>query len=112
MTGMRLRPEAWRAKVVAPAILSPVGVRRRRGRRQRPPALLVDRFPGDVCISVNEEAIHGIPGKQALCEGDLVKLDLVVEKNGFYADAAVTVAVGAVSLVAGALIRAAPWSGR
>jgi methionyl aminopeptidase len=69
---MRLRPEAWRAKAVAPAILLPVGVRRRKGRRERPPALLVDGFPGNVCISVSDEAIHGIPGKRALCEGDLV----------------------------------------
>src|SRR5579863_4387835 len=75
------------------------------GARSAPP--VVYGFPGDVCISVNEEAIHGIPGKRVLCEGDLVKLDLVAEKNGFYADAAVTVAVGAVSPVAEALIRAA-----
>jgi methionyl aminopeptidase len=47
-----------------------------------------------------------------LREGDLVKLDLVAEKNGFYADAAVTVAVGAVSPVAAALIRAAEHSFR
>jgi methionyl aminopeptidase len=74
------------------------------GARSAPPR--VYGFPGDVCISVNEEAIHGIPGKRLLCEGDLVKLDLVAEKNGFYADAAVTVAVGAVSPAAKALIRA------
>jgi methionyl aminopeptidase len=75
------------------------------GARSAPP--LVYGFPGDVCISVNEEAIHGIPGERVLREGDLVKLDLVAEKNGFYADAAVTVGVGAVSPVAEALIRAA-----
>ncbi len=75
------------------------------GARSAPP--MVYGFPGDVCISVNEEAIHGIPGKRALCEGDLVKLDLVAEKNRFYADAAVTVPVGAASPLAQALIRAA-----
>lgn len=75
------------------------------GARSAPP--MVYGFPGDVCISVNEEAIHGIPGKRVLCQGDLVKLDLVAERNGFYADAAITVAVGAVSPLAGALIRAA-----
>jgi methionyl aminopeptidase len=75
------------------------------GARSAPP--MIYGFPGDVCISVNEEAIHGIPGRRELREGDLVKLDLVAERNGFYADAAVTVAVGAVSPVAGALIRAA-----
>jgi methionyl aminopeptidase len=75
------------------------------GARSAPP--VVYGFPGDVCISVNEEAIHGIPGARVLSEGDLVKLDLVAEKNGFYADAAVTVGVGAVSPLAGALMRAA-----
>ena len=64
-------------------------------------------FPGALCISVNEEAIHGIPGGRVLREGDLVKLDLVAEKDGYYADAAVTVAVGAVSPAAAALARCA-----
>ena len=50
-------------------------------------------FPGAVCISVNDEAIHGIPGDRVLATGDLVKLDLVAQKDGFYADAAVTVPV-------------------
>ncbi len=64
-------------------------------------------FPGALCISVNDEAIHGIPGERALEEGDLVKLDLVAEKDGFFADAAVTVAVGEVSARASALMRCA-----
>jgi methionyl aminopeptidase len=64
-------------------------------------------FPGALCISVNDEAIHGIPGERVLQEGDLVKLDLVAEKDGFFADAAVTVAVGAVSAQAAALMRCA-----
>jgi len=81
------------------------GVLSAEGARSAPP--IVYGFPGDVCISVNEEAIHGVPGIRVLREGDLVKLDLVAEKNGFYADAAVTVAVGAVSPTAEALIRAA-----
>ena len=64
-------------------------------------------FPGALCISVNEEAIHGIPGDRMLRAGDLVKLDLVAEKDGYYADAAVTVAVGEVSATASALARCA-----
>ena len=64
-------------------------------------------FPGSACISVNDEAIHGIPGHRALREGDLVKLDLVAEKDGFLADAAVTVRVGRVSETADALVRCA-----
>ncbi|MHB1328131.1 MAG: type I methionyl aminopeptidase [Gemmatimonadales bacterium] len=51
-------------------------------------------FPGDSCISVNDEAVHGIPGSRALRSGDLVKLDVVVEKNGYLVDAAETVTVG------------------
>lgn len=50
-------------------------------------------FPGDICISVNEEAVHGVPGDRVIREGDVVKLDLTAEKNGYVADAAVTVTV-------------------
>ena len=64
-------------------------------------------FPGALCISVNDEAIHGIPGDRVICAGDLVKLDLVAEKDGYYADAAVTVAVAEVSAAATALARCA-----
>src|SRR5262245_19272837 len=64
-------------------------------------------FPAALCISVNEEAIHGIPGRRVIQAGDLVKLDLVAEKDGFFADAAVTVLVGAVSEQAQRLARCA-----
>lgn len=67
-------------------------------------------FPGTACISVNDEAIHGVPGDRVLEAGDLVKLDLTAEKNGFVADAAVTVAVGDVSLAASSLARCAETS--
>jgi methionyl aminopeptidase len=75
------------------------------GAKSAPPK--VYGFPGAVCISVNEEAIHGIPGSRTLRAGDLLKLDLVAEKDGFFADAAVTVPVGAVSAEAEALVRCA-----
>jgi methionyl aminopeptidase len=58
---------------------------------------MVYKFPGASCISLNDEAVHGIPGERKLREGDLVKLDVTVEKDGFMADAAITVAVGQVS---------------
>lgn len=51
-------------------------------------------FPGVMCISVNEEAVHGVPGRRRLRAGDLVKLDVTAELDGFYADACVTVPVG------------------
>jgi methionyl aminopeptidase len=67
----------------------------------------VYNFPGACCISVNDEAIHGVPGGRVVGEGDLVKLDVTAEKDGYYADAAVTVRVGAVSDAAVALVRCA-----
>jgi methionyl aminopeptidase len=70
-------------------------VMRQHGARSAP--ALVYKFPGVSCISLNEEAVHGIPSRRKLHEGDLVKLDVTVEKGGFMADAAVTVSVGAVS---------------
>ncbi|HUB82109.1 MAG TPA: type I methionyl aminopeptidase [Bryobacteraceae bacterium] len=76
-----------------------------RGAEPAPPK--VYGFPGALCISVNDEAIHGIPGERALAAGDLVKLDLVAEKDGYFADAAVTVAVGEASAAAKALARCA-----
>ena len=61
------------------------------GARSAPP--LVYGYPADVCISVNDEAMHGIPGARVIQPGDLVKLDLVAEKDGFFADAAISVNV-------------------
>ena len=54
-------------------------------------------FPGVNCISVNDEAVHGIPGSRRLRDGDLVKLDVTAELDGYYADACVTVPVGEVA---------------
>ena len=51
-------------------------------------------FPGRLCISVNEEVVHGIPGKRVLRDGDLVKLDLTADKQGFVADATRMAVVG------------------
>ena len=67
----------------------------------------VYNFPGACCISVNDEAIHGVPGSRLLADGDLVKLDVTAEKDGYYADAAVTLRVGTVSDTASALMRCA-----
>lgn len=58
---------------------------------------LVYGFPGEICISLNDEAVHGIPGDRAVAPGDLVKLDVTAEKDGYMADAAVTVPVPPVS---------------
>lgn len=50
-------------------------------------------YPSATCISVNEEAAHGLPGPRRIAPGDLVTLDVAAELGGYYADAAVTVAV-------------------
>jgi len=62
------------------------------------PAFLGYRgFPASICVSVNEEVVHGIPGDRTIREGDVVSLDAGAVISGYYADAAVTVTVGAVS---------------
>jgi len=52
-----------------------------------------NEFPGTLCISINEEVVHGIPGKRKLQEGDIVSIDCGVEKNGYFGDHAYTFAV-------------------
>jgi methionyl aminopeptidase len=74
--------------------LDEIGARVMRQHGARSAPSLVYGFPGTSCISVNEEAVHGVPSGRALREGDLVKLDVTVEKDGFMADAAETIAVG------------------
>ena len=53
-------------------------------------------FPGTICISINEELVHGIPNKRKLQEGDIVSIDCGTLLNGFVGDSAITVAVGEV----------------
>jgi methionyl aminopeptidase len=55
---------------------------------------LTYHFPGTNCISVNEEAVHGVPSARRLLLGDVVKIDVTAELNGYMADAAVSVPVG------------------
>jgi len=54
-------------------------------------------FPANLCVSVNDEIVHGIPGERVLAEGDIVSLDLGAIVNGFQGDAAITVGVGEIS---------------
>jgi methionyl aminopeptidase len=63
----------------------------RHGARSAP--ALVYGFPGAICISVNDEAVHGVPGPRRLAAGDAVTLDVTAELGGYMADAAVTVLV-------------------
>lgn len=54
-------------------------------------------FPASLCVSVNDEIVHGIPGKRVICDGDIVSLDFGAIFDGFHGDAAITVGVGKVS---------------
>jgi len=54
-------------------------------------------FPASLCVSVNDEIVHGIPGERIINEGDIVSLDFGAIFNGFQGDAAITVGVGKIS---------------
>jgi methionyl aminopeptidase len=103
MEAMRrsVRPGATTAELDAIA----GGIFKRAGARSGPQ--LDYDFPGVTCISVNDEAVHGIPGKRKLSGGDLVKLDVTAELNGFYADACISVPVGKARKEASRLITSA-----
>lgn len=54
-------------------------------------------FPGSICASVNEELVHGIPGKRKLKEGDIISIDIGAKYNGYHGDSAWTYPVGNIS---------------
>jgi methionyl aminopeptidase len=68
---------------------------------------MVYGFPGTVLISVNEEIVHGIPGARVITRGDLVSLDVTVELDGYIADAARSLVVGAGTATARQLVSCA-----
>ena len=71
----------------------------------RPAFLNYRGYPRSVCVSINEEVVHGIPSKdRKINDGDIVSLDFGVEYDGYYGDAAVSVAAGRVSVQAARLI--------
>jgi methionyl aminopeptidase len=63
-------------------------------------------FPATLCVSINDEIVHGIPGQRVLHDGDIVSLDFGVIYNGFQGDAAITMGVGKISNEAANLIAA------
>jgi methionyl aminopeptidase len=64
-------------------------------------------YPATVCVSVNEEIVHGIPGKRVIQEGDIVSIDLGCTYKGFVADSARTVIVGEAAPERAALVETA-----
>lgn len=111
---VRLAIEAMRAEVragVTTGELARVGgkIMRENGARSAP--RMVYGFPGDVLISLNDEAVHGIPSDaRKVRAGDLVKLDVTFEKDGYMADAAMTVGVEPITDEARRLARCAERS--
>ena len=71
----------------------------------KPSFLGYRRFPASLCISVNDEVVHGIPGKRVISEGDLVSVDCGVFMNGFHGDSAYTFTLKGVSVEAQNLCR-------
>lgn len=74
-------------------------------RRAKPAFKGYSGYPYSLCCSVNEQVVHGMPGKRELLEGDIISIDFGVIMGGFYGDAAITVPVGRVSKNAETLIR-------
>ena len=70
----------------------------------------INNFPGSLCVSINEEVVHGIPGKRVLRNGDIVKLDVGAIYQGYHGDAAVTVPVGQIDESARCLVDATEQS--
>ncbi|MDD2597965.1 MAG: type I methionyl aminopeptidase [Kiritimatiellae bacterium] len=66
--------------------------------KAKPSFLGYHGYPAALCVSINEEVIHGIPGAREILPGDLVSIDVGVYYNGFHGDNATTVMVGAVDL--------------
>jgi methionyl aminopeptidase len=62
-------------------------------------------FPRSICVSINDEAVHGIPGNRKVAEGDVVCLDLGLVLEGFWADVGITVGAGRISREAERLIK-------
>ena len=81
-----------------------------RQRRVKPAFKGYRGYPRSICVSVNEEVVHGIPGPRRLKAGDLVSLDFGVKYDGYYGDAAITVGVGEVGEKARALMAATEQS--
>ena len=82
---------------VTTADLNDIATRFLASRGARPAFLGYMDYPAAICASINDEVIHGIPGKRRLRAGDIVGIDLGVEIDGYFADAALTVPVGDIS---------------
>ncbi len=87
---LRVLREAVRPGITT-AELDAIAARELAARGAQSSPALVYGFPGACCISVNDEVVHGVPGARVIAPGDIVKLDLTAQKDGYVADAAVTI---------------------
>jgi methionyl aminopeptidase len=86
--------------------LDRLALARTRARGAEPAFLGYHGYPASLCVSVNDEVVHGIPSPRVLVDGDVVGLDFGVVLDGWYGDAAETVAIGKVSPAAARLLEA------
>ena len=56
-----------------------------------------NRFPGHICVSINEVVVHGIPGPRRIEPGDIVSLDIAFSHKGYFADTAITLPMGEIT---------------
>lgn len=106
------------AEAVAPGVttkyLDAIAAAVIREHRALPSFLGYHRFPATICVSVNDEVVHGIPGGLVLAAGDIVSIDCGAIVDGWHGDAAVTVGVGEISVADQALLdvtETALWQG-
>ncbi len=89
---------------VTTAELDAVAARYIRSQGAKASALGYRGFPKSICISVNDEVVHGIPGERVLVDGDILAVDIAVQKNGFHGDMNATMLLGQVSAEAQRLV--------
>jgi methionyl aminopeptidase len=82
---------------ISPKDLSAVAAEEIKKNKMQPVVLGYEGFPDVICISINDAIVHGIPGKEPLKNGDVVKLDLTLGHRGLILDSAVTVVAGDIS---------------
>ena len=99
---------------VTPLDLNAIAEQEIRSRGAVPSFLGYHGFPATLCISVNDEVVHGIPGDRKLAGGDIVSIDCGAIVNGWHGDAAITIGVGEISAEIDRLLRACEdslWAG-
>jgi len=106
LAGVKEKVQPW----VETRELDEAAVEMCRRRRVQPAFKGYRGYPRSICVSVNDEVVHGIPGSRRLAAGDLVSLDFGVKYDGYYGDAAITVPVGEVDPKARALLTATEQS--